>query len=80
MKTQFRIDCPECSAPMLVEGNWDDPDYSVGMGPVAYIEQAVVKCGECEHEMSDREREYAEGCIERHPKEYDPYYLEGFGE
>jgi hypothetical protein len=78
MSTQFQIDCPECGAPMIVEGHWEDSDPSVGYDGYAVIEQAVVKCAECEHRMDDTERDRIERRIFRNPKAFDPYYCGGF--
>ena len=80
MSTQFRIDCPECGTPMLVEGHLEDSEPESGYTGYAVIEQAVVKCEACEHRLDDTERDWFERQIFRHPKLYDPYYLEGFGE
>jgi len=80
MSTQFRIDCPECGNPMLVEGHYEDSEPESGYTGYAVIEQAVVKCEACEHLLDDFELERIEGEIFHHPKSFDPYYLEGFGE
>ena len=80
MQTHFRIECPECSEYILVEGNWDDADPSVGYNAYALIEQAVVECPACQHRLSDAERAVIEQRIEQHPKAFDPYYCGGFEE
>jgi DNA-directed RNA polymerase subunit RPC12/RpoP len=79
MSTQFRINCPECGTPMLVEGHYEDSEPESGYTGYAVIEQAVVKCEECEHRLSDTERDHIERRIFRFPKSFDPYYLEEFG-